>query len=296
MSKPIPAIVEKAIDVDLIAEQVIVGIADLSSIEKRVSRLKGQLDDALSTAKLRRLEIGQMLLKVRGAWPQSGPKAKGWGEFLTKVRLDDSTAWRYMDEAKASTRHGEDSSQPESVRENSGPTLSLVPDPPPVEVEVDRDTWCTPKWITDAIGKFDLDPCANERSHVQAASAIRLDMGGDGLGAASTYEASTRVFVNPPYSDVMPWIAAYAHTRFLFLLKFDPSTKWFAELLKHTRLILIPRGTRVAFEPPPGVPPDKAVANQFPHALFYAHDEDATPEIRALCWAWRVEHDPTNAV
>jgi hypothetical protein len=63
-----------------------------------------------------------------------------------------------------------------------------------------------------------------------------------------------------------------------------------AELIERTHLILIPKGTRIQFEPPPGVPLDKAMANQFPHALFYAREEDATPEIRALCFAWRVEH------
>lgn len=148
-------------------------------------------------------------------------------------------------------------------------------------------------WITDAIGKFDLDPCANELSHVQASRTFCLRFEEDGLQRAATIGHDWRVFVNPPYSNVRPWIDAYAHTRFVFLLKLDPSTKWFAELIKHTELILLPRGERVSFEPPPGIPPERANAQPFPHALFYAHAADATDEIRALCWAWRVERDAT---
>jgi hypothetical protein len=148
----------------------------------------------------------------------------------------------------------------------------------------DRDSWCTPKWIADAIGPWDLDPCSNERGHVRAGRAFRLDRGEDGLALAASVEPGVRAFVNPPYSDVPPWVRAYKHAAFCFLLKFDPSTRWFAELYAATALVAIPRRRRVAFEPPPGV---RASSNPFPHALFYARREDATDAILRLCYAWR---------
>lgn len=151
--------------------------------------------------------------------------------------------------------------------------------------DADRDTWCTPKWITDAIGRFDLDPCSNARSTVQSELSFRLERGEDGLEQAAWVNANARVFINPPYSNVMPWVQAYRHTRFCFLLKLDPSTKWCEALLEYTSIVLLPRRTRVEFEPPPGV---EGSNNPFPHALFYSRLTDATDAIRALCSTWAV--------
>lgn len=151
--------------------------------------------------------------------------------------------------------------------------------------DADRDTWCTPRWITDAVGRWDLDPCSNPRSTVQADETCRLDCGQDGLEHAALVAHTARVFINPPYSDVMPWVQAYRHTRFCFLLKFDPSTRWCEALLEHTSVVLFPRRTRVEFSPPPGV---ESSANPFPHALFYARLADVTDAIRALCFTWSV--------
>lgn len=148
----------------------------------------------------------------------------------------------------------------------------------------DRDTWTTPRWIANALGEFDLDPCSNERAVIRAKRTFRLDRGQDGLVLAKFVGRSSRVFINCPYSDVMPWVKAYAHTRFCYLLKFDPSTKWCRELLRRTTLVLFPIRRRVAFDPPPGV---EGSSNQFPHGLFFAHEEDASDKIRKLCFAWR---------
>lgn len=243
----------------------------------------------------RRLELGQALTKLRIAWPKRGPKAKGWGDFLAKEGINEDVALTAMKYAGWVETHVDEVSL---QRQGNLPTLREaglrgepsnesqepeVTDEEP-EVEIDRDTWCTPKDIARAIGRWDLDPCSNERSHIDAVRMFRLDLGEDGLKLASAISKTARVFINPPYSDVRPWIDAYHHARFCFLLKFDPSTKWFAELMRHSRFVLFPRGTRVEFEPPPGVPPDKSHANPFPHALFYAREADATDAIRALCF------------
>ena len=151
--------------------------------------------------------------------------------------------------------------------------------------EPDRDTWCTPRWIAEAVGEWDLDPCSNSRSHIRAAQSCNLMRGEDGLAFAADVGPGARVWINPPYSagQVIRWIRAYRHTRFCFLVRLDPSTEWFAELYAASSLILVPAGRRVDFDPPPGV---KASINPFPHAMFYASREDATEQIRALCFAW----------
>ncbi len=164
--------------------------------------------------------------------------------------------------------------------------------------EIARGSWCTPEDLADALGWFDLDPCSNPRSHILASSELSLENGDDGLldgDKPGTYRQGIiidraskldRVFVNPPYANgqVIRWIRHYAHTRFCFLLRFDPSTDWFIELYRQTALVCVPRGKRTNFEPPPGV---RGSSNTIPHALFYAHAEDATPAILRKCIAWR---------
>lgn len=295
----------KAIDTDMIGKQIDVEIAGERDDIRIAERHEDQAAKSRASAKARRLRIGGLLAKARGAWPERGPNAKGWGEFLAARKIDDATARRYIDEytdpdgfaqkqrkLSENPRAGADDPDP-------GPSSANVdddePDDPDPDEDIDRDTWCTPPWLVGPLGSFDLDPCSNERSTVKAAAAFDLDRRGeDGLGKSMTVPATARVFINPPYSTVPPWIAAYKHTRFCFLLKLDTSTRWFAELHAATSLILIPR-RRVNFIPPPGVPAKKAVAQQFPHALFYAHAEDATDAIRALCWHWHTAHSAAQA-
>ena len=145
-----------------------------------------------------------------------------------------------------------------------------------------RGTWCTPKWLCELMGEFDLDPCANERSHVKAIGRYALPRF-DGLSYASTTQTHKRVFINPPYSQgqVIKWIEAYAHTDFTFLLRWDPSTAWFRELvygeqlygsLTRARFAWFPVGRRINFEAPPGV---KASSSMMPHALYMKNEPNA---------------------
>jgi hypothetical protein len=140
-----------------------------------------------------------------------------------------------------------------------------------------RDGYCTPKWLADLIGPVDLDPCSNERSHIQAAEHYYGPGSGDcGLELGPHVSPNTTVFINPPYGKsttgggtVKKWVDAYKHTRFIFLLRFDPSTAWFDELIKTTNYLWFPSKqsaeSRISFEPPPGV---KTSSNPFPHALY----------------------------
>lgn len=158
-----------------------------------------------------------------------------------------------------------------------------------------RGTWCTPKAWADRVGPWDVDPFSNPRSHIVSAQACMLERGDTGLAIADepgTYRCGgevrhatdeTRVFIQPPYEIVLEALAHYGHTRFCALLRFDPSTTWFAKLYRLSSLVCVTR-RRIPFEPPPGV---KASAQPFPHALFYRRAEDATPAVLRACIAWR---------
>lgn len=306
-------------DVAAITRDVHQALLALRDAESREARLEKNIETAREVTARRRLDLGKELVRARALWPARGPKAKGWGDFLTKLGLDQPRAWEMMKLAgyveEISSHSDETQGRVPTLTEagaKPAPQLRLVPpaavtehdatvtncddddgpglivDVPPI-VDVDRDTWCTPAWIAEAIGKFDLDPCSNERSHIRTKHAFRLDRGEDGLELAKEVPANWRVFCNPPYSrgSVIRWVKAYAHTRFCFLLKVDPSTDWFEELHKITAVICPPKGSRVEFEAPPGVPPDMAKANPFPHALFYAHEDDLTSTVRRRFFVWR---------
>lgn len=272
----------------------------LIEAESRETRVAATWEEARTQANRRRLELGRVLVRARDRWPERGPAAKGWGDYLRRVGLEQPRAWELMQLAGYAVSSATDETIPTLVEagarspRGTAPTLRLVPPPadesspggasaaPPPAAAPDRDTWCTPKRLADAIGKVDLDPCSNERSHIRSRFTYRLDRGEDGLELAHEVPASYRVFINPPYSagQVAKWIAAYAHTRFCFLLRFDPQPRWFAQLWEHVRCVLVPRGDRVQFEPPPGA--DES-SNQFPHALYYAYAEDTTSAIRRMC-------------
>lgn len=161
---------------------------------------------------------------------------------------------------------------PETTSRNHPPTESI------------RDTWCTPKPFALKLGRWDLDPCSNERSHILARRTFRLDRGQDGLALAKRVRASTRTFLNVPFSrgQVERWWSAYRHVRWCFLLRFDPRTSWFECIYDAAGLIAVP--PVLNFEPPPGV---QASSNVYPHALFYRREEDATTAILDSCFAWR---------
>lgn len=302
-------------------------LRELTDAEAVEAKAEKRAEDARANTARRRRELGLALIRVRTAWPERGPKSKGWGEFLAREGIEQSTAWRLMNEAG----HKEVSCNPEPTHEippraasshqgHTQPTNEIAPLEPKLDEsvqstpepvanvhggsgEVDRGSWCTPTWITEAVGRFNVDPFSNPRSTVQADVACWIERGDNGLvtadrgGEAGVWyskitahgkaTANTKVWIQPPYDIVLDALAHYLHTRFCALLRFDPSTKWFAEIHAASELILVTR-KRVDFQPPRGVlaEGEKAAGAPFPHALFYAHAEDATPAIRELCFEW----------
>lgn len=161
--KPIPAIVEPAaIDIDLCAEQIIVALAGQRDAEAAEARHEQQAEAARGTARMRRLEIGRALSKVRGAWPARGPNAKGWGEFLARVKIAESTARMYLDEFRDPAGFAEkrrDSAKPsdgdeEDDEEDPVRVAGQPADPAPFRQLTEAD-------LIQALGR--LDPDARKR-------------------------------------------------------------------------------------------------------------------------------------
>jgi hypothetical protein len=64
-------------------------------------------------------------------------------------------------------------------------------------------TWLTPREITDALGPFDLDPCAAPSPRPWPTATRHIELPEDGLAA----EWLGRVWLNPPYSfEAWKWL------------------------------------------------------------------------------------------
>lgn len=136
--------------------------------------------------------------------------------------------------------------------------------PAPISIiNPSRDSWCTPGWLTELLPVCSLDPCGNPRSTVRAYKTYSLENGEDGL---SLPWVGDLFFLNPPFSDIMPWIAKAGSVfpgSFGFLVNVDPSTSWWKRMQERWRLALFFH-KRIQFVAPPGV---VASTNSKPQAL-----------------------------
>lgn len=160
--------------------------------------------------------------------------------------------------------------------------------------ECDSDCWCTPKWLADLLGEWDLDPCSNDRSHIISRRKFDLANGQNGVALAPFVAPNTRVFANVPFSsgNVIDWIKAYRHTRFCFLVRMDLSTQWFAELYPWVGAIVVPH-ERINFEPPRGywhLGPDAVPGSMYMHALYFAREEDIPDGLRRIGYVMIPRH------
>lgn len=108
------------------------------------------------------------------------------------------------------------------------------------------DEWCTPAHVVDAahaaMGGIDLDPCGNPWSCVRAVTTYEWRRGENGL----SLPWSRRVWLNPPFSDVTPWVARLVSgldageiSAACLLAPCRPSSRWFAAALSRaTRVVL----------------------------------------------------------
>ena len=86
-------------------------------------------------------------------------------------------------------------------------------------------SWITPKWIIDALGPFDLDPCASDPQPWPCAK-LSYAWADDGLAR----RWFGMVFLNPPFHryEVGKWIARLAfHGNGIALVHAHTEAEWF---------------------------------------------------------------------
>lgn len=90
---------------------------------------------------------------------------------------------------------------------------------------VDTTSWLTPPEILQALGAFDLDPCAAPSPRPWPTAHHHIELPADGL--AEPWFG--RVWLNPPYGrDVGDWLARLAvHGRGTALVFARTETEWF---------------------------------------------------------------------
>lgn len=143
------------------------------------------------------------------------------------------------------------------------------------------DDWCTPEPLAQMLGYFDLDPCSNSRSHIQAGEWCGFDHAlvdqRDGLAFDWTHRSA---FVNPPYSNALPWALKLAAHKspWVALVKLDPTTEWF-RVLKTACSWSASFRIRLKFERPDKPP----MTANFPSHLFWYRWQPSA-ELRELLW------------
>lgn len=184
------------------------------------------------------------------------------------------------------------------------------------------DNWCTPSWLTDAIGEVDLDPCSNPASTVRLSSpgkTLSLEKGEDGLAygwasipliyqvpagsllpytahylghsATSAVQYPETAFVNPPYSNPMPWCerAVEFWTQggsVLLLLKLDPTTKWWAKLWDCPGFSPHLFRKRIKFSGAPNVAPWPSALVSLTHLVESAHFRNVIARLKLAGHIW----------
>jgi DNA N-6-adenine-methyltransferase (Dam) len=98
----------------------------------------------------------------------------------------------------------------------------------------DSQSWVTPKWIIDALGPFDLDPCAADPRPWDCARRNVTEGGLDTPWAG-------RVWLNPPFDryQVGRWISRLAdHGSGTALLHARTEAEWFEPCWRSAKGIL----------------------------------------------------------
>jgi phage N-6-adenine-methyltransferase len=126
-----------------------------------------------------------------------------------------------------------------------------------------QDLWQTPKWLIaslcEVFGAFDLDPCApRRRDNYTAKRGFTAD--DDGLNRPWF----GKVFINPPYSNLAPWmnkIALESVTLLTALVPARTDTQWWHRAMQAGATILFLKG-RLKFG-------DQEQSAPFPSALLF---------------------------
>lgn len=104
------------------------------------------------------------------------------------------------------------------------------------------DEWLTPPHILKALGPFDLDPCTPAGGMPWPTAERMLTVEEDGLSAP--WGPAELVWLNPPYSDVEPWMARLARHGHGIALVFarTETAWWFESVWPHCSMLLFLKG------------------------------------------------------
>ena len=130
----------------------------------------------------------------------------------------------------------------------------------------DTQSWITPKWIIDALGPFDLEPCAADPRPWDCAKRNYTHAGLSQLWVG-------RVWLNPPFHryEVARWVRALAqHGEGTALLHARTEAAWFEPVWEEARSILF-LAERLYFHYPDGT---RAEANSGAPACLCAFGEE----------------------
>lgn len=111
------------------------------------------------------------------------------------------------------------------------------------------NVWLTPKEIIDALGPFDLDPCAAPEPRPWNTASVHYVEQQNGL----TKPWFGVVWCNPPYGGATGiWLQRLAeHGNGIALVFARTETKWFQSVANYSSLMLFPAG-RLSFCRPDG--------------------------------------------
>jgi hypothetical protein len=130
------------------------------------------------------------------------------------------------------------------------------------------DTWLTPQPILDALGSFDLDPCAAPEPRPWPTAARMVSKPDDGLSV----EWHGRVWLNPPYSrEAVKWIRRLAdHGTGMALVFARTETSWFVDTVWNRATALLFLHGRVHFHRADG---SRSVDNAGAPSVLVAYGE-----------------------
>lgn len=115
------------------------------------------------------------------------------------------------------------------------------------------DEWYTPRYITDALGEFDLDPCAPATVPEGFPSVAKHNFTIDDDGTRKDWSHYGRVWLNPPYSNVNPFIEKMCeHNNGIALLFNRQDTKIWQQRIAKTATAMLFLSGRVKFVQPDG--------------------------------------------
>lgn len=202
--KPIPAIIEQALTPA--EERARAAFSALREAENQSAKAEKRAEAARGAVAMRRRELGLALVEVRKQWPERGPKARGWGEYLAREGIEQSTAWRMMDDVgyKAPVED-EISCIEDKTHEIPGPRLvppaaddfDPAPSRPAARVRAGFDLrlgkWESTLANTGTVDVLVTDPPFSERTH---ASRVTRHDGHDPAGMTPDFAPWTQADVN----------------------------------------------------------------------------------------------------